>query len=155
MKTLRQFGLDRKLAPHGLAGQVLLGEWLEERRGWTGRQAVQFTVVVGGHHGVPPDHHQLKDLYDHPELLRTPGVSEPVWRGAQDALLEGCADAFGALCGVRACGSSSIPLSSAAPSPWAARKGKVGAHLSLHLGMGLGVALIVAGVLIIELGAAH
>ncbi len=95
MKTRRQFGPDRKLAPHGLAGQALLTEWLEESHGWTGRQAAQFGVVVGGHHGVPPDHHQLKDLYDRPDLLRTPGPSEPAWRGVQEALLSACADAFG------------------------------------------------------------
>ncbi|WP_455432591.1 CRISPR-associated helicase Cas3' [Streptomyces sioyaensis] len=95
MRTQRQLGTDRKVAPHGLAGQVLLAEWLEERQGWTGRQAAQFGVVVGGHHGVPPDHHQLKDLYDRPDLLRTPGGSAAVWRQVQDSLLDACAEAFG------------------------------------------------------------
>ncbi|MGP4004682.1 CRISPR-associated helicase Cas3' [Streptomyces sp. 8N706] len=95
MATRRQMGPDRSLAPHGLAGQVLLGEWLEEGHGWSGREAGQFAIVIGGHHGVPPDHHQLKDLYDHPELLRTPGPSRPLWRRVQGELLDACADEFG------------------------------------------------------------
>ncbi|MFJ8692806.1 CRISPR-associated helicase Cas3' [Streptomyces roseolilacinus] len=94
MRSLRQAGADRRLAPHGLAGQVLLSEWLEDQHGWTGRQSGQFAVVVGGHHGVPPDHYQLKDLYDHPELLRTPGESEGLWRRVQGELLEACAEEF-------------------------------------------------------------
>ncbi|MFI5525202.1 CRISPR-associated helicase Cas3' [Streptomyces platensis] len=95
MKTQRQLGVDRKMAPHGLAGQVLLAEWLEEQQGWTGRQAAQFGVVVGGHHGVPPDHSQLKDLFDRPDLLRSPGGAAGAWRRVQDSLLDACAEAFG------------------------------------------------------------
>ncbi len=95
MWGLERVRVDRRLAPHGLAGQVLLSEWLEERQGWTGRQSGQFAVVVGGHHGVPPDHVQLKGLYDRPELLRSPGESEVLWRRVQDELLEACAEEFG------------------------------------------------------------
>ncbi|WP_124265400.1 CRISPR-associated helicase Cas3' [Streptomyces sp. ADI98-10] len=95
MRTQGQFGPDRKVAPHGLAGQLLLEEWLEERHGWSGRQSGQFAVVVGGHHGVPPEHGQIKALYDRPHLLRTPGPSQVVWRRVQDELLDGCADVFG------------------------------------------------------------
>ncbi|MFJ3159696.1 CRISPR-associated helicase Cas3' [Streptomyces kanasensis] len=94
MRGWQQARVDRRLAPHGLAGQVLLSEWLEERKGWPGRQSGQFAVVVGGHHGVPPDHPQLKDLYDHPELLRSPGESEVLWRRVQDELLGACAEEF-------------------------------------------------------------
>ncbi|MEU6631737.1 CRISPR-associated helicase Cas3' [Streptomyces parvus] len=95
MRTQKQFGPDRKVAPHGLAGQLLLEEWLEERHGWSGRQSGQLAVVVGGHHGVPPEHGQITALYDRPHLLRTPGASEVVWRRVQDELLDGCADVFG------------------------------------------------------------
>ncbi|MFJ4828762.1 CRISPR-associated helicase Cas3' [Streptomyces sp. NPDC088747] len=94
MRTVRAFGPDRRMAPHGLAGQLLLGEWLESQ-GWTGRQWGQFTVVVGGHHGVPPDHGQIKALDDRSYLLRTPGPSRAVWRRVQGELLDACADAFG------------------------------------------------------------
>lgn len=95
MRTQKQLGPDRKLAPHGLAGQLLLEEWLEERHGWSGRQSGQFAVVVGGHHGVPPEHGQIKALYDRPHLLRTPGPSQGVWRRVQDELLDASAEVFG------------------------------------------------------------
>ncbi|MGW9212327.1 type I-E CRISPR-associated protein Cse1/CasA [Embleya sp. NPDC055664] len=95
MPLPKQFGEDRRMAPHGLAGQLLLQEWLVDRHGWSGRAAVQFGIVPGGHHGVPPAHKQIHDLAAHPELLRTPGVSEPVWGGVQTEFLDACADVYG------------------------------------------------------------
>jgi CRISPR-associated endonuclease/helicase Cas3 len=95
MKTQRQFGADRAMAPHGLAGQVLLEEWLEERHGWLPRQCGQFAIVPGGHHGVPPEPGQLNDLYDRPHLLRTTGPSGKLWRRVQEELLDACADEYG------------------------------------------------------------
>jgi CRISPR-associated endonuclease/helicase Cas3 len=95
MKTQRQWGTDRRMAPHGLAGQLLLAEWLEERYGFTVRQSGQFAVVVGGHHGVPPEHGQIKGLDDREDLLRTPGESRARWLRVQKELLEACAEEFG------------------------------------------------------------
>jgi CRISPR-associated endonuclease/helicase Cas3 len=95
MRSRQAMGADRRLAPHGLAGQVLLGEWLEERHGWTVKQAGQFTVAVGGHHGVPPEHGQIQTLDGHPHLLRTHGVSRALWKRVQEELLDACADEFG------------------------------------------------------------
>lgn len=94
MRSAKAIGPDRRLAPHGLAGQVLLGEWLQDRHGWTVKQAGQVTVVVGGHHGVPPEHGQIAALYKHGHLLRTPGASEAVWRRVQDELLDACAEEY-------------------------------------------------------------
>ncbi|MET7456275.1 CRISPR-associated helicase Cas3' [Streptomyces sp. NPDC005574] len=95
MRSRQAMGPDRRLAPHGLAGQVLLGEWLEERQGWAAKQTGQFTVAVGGHHGVPPESGQVKALWGHEELLRTPGRSGGVWRQVQTELLDACAECFG------------------------------------------------------------
>ncbi|MFF9690480.1 CRISPR-associated helicase Cas3' [Streptomyces sp. NPDC014623] len=95
MRSQRAMGADRKLAPHGLAGQMLLGKWLEVRHGWAVSQTGQFTVAVGGHHGVPPEHGQITALDRHPELLRTPGESEELWQRVQQELLEACAAEFG------------------------------------------------------------
>ncbi|MEU0254171.1 CRISPR-associated helicase Cas3' [Streptomyces sp. NPDC006184] len=95
MRSREAMGADRRLAPHGLAGQVLLGWWLEERHGWTVKQTGQFTVVVGGHHGVPPEHGQIQALERHPDLLRTQGASRSLWKQVQDELLEACAQEFG------------------------------------------------------------
>ncbi|MFD7745293.1 type I-E CRISPR-associated protein Cse1/CasA [Streptomyces sp. NPDC059698] len=91
MPYQKQFGLDRRMAPHGLAGQVLLQEWLGERFGWSERVSGQFAVVAGGHHGTPPDHQQIHDLGLRPRLLRTGGESEAVWRGVQFELMDACA----------------------------------------------------------------
>ncbi|MFB8029459.1 MULTISPECIES: CRISPR-associated helicase Cas3' [unclassified Streptomyces] len=95
MRSQSAMGADRKLAPHGLAGQMLLGEWLKGRHGWAVSQTGQFTVAVGGHHGVPPEHGQITALDRHPELLRTPGGSEELWRRVQQELLDACAAEFG------------------------------------------------------------
>ncbi|WP_079125561.1 type I-E CRISPR-associated protein Cse1/CasA [Streptomyces lushanensis] len=94
MRTQKQFGDDRRMAPHGLASQMLLQEWLEERHGWTRRASAQFSVMAGGHHGVPPDYMQIHNLDARPELLRTPGPAEAVWARVQKELLDACADVF-------------------------------------------------------------
>ncbi|WP_225844908.1 CRISPR-associated helicase Cas3' [Streptomyces sp. HPF1205] len=91
MPDQKQFGTDRVLAPHGLAGQVLIQEWLNERFGWTVRTSAQFAIVAGGHHGVPPGDRKLHDLAQHPELIRTPGPSEAKWLAVQRELLDACA----------------------------------------------------------------
>ncbi|MCX4787689.1 CRISPR-associated helicase Cas3' [Streptomyces sp. NBC_01221] len=95
MRSARAIGPDRRIAPHGLAGQALLGEWLQERHGWTVKQTGQFTVVVGGHHGVPPEHGQIAALHKHGHLLRTPGPSRAEWRRVQDELFDACAAEYG------------------------------------------------------------
>lgn len=46
--------LDRSRVPHALAGHHLLCRWLLAR-GWSPRRVPAWAVVVGGHHGVPPD----------------------------------------------------------------------------------------------------
>jgi CRISPR system Cascade subunit CasA len=95
MPTLRQFGDDRRIAPHGLAGQKLLQDWLIEEQGWSGRAAGAFAVVVGGHHGVPPSFAQLHDLETHAWLLRTADESEALWKRVQWELLAACAEMAG------------------------------------------------------------
>ncbi|MGW5351049.1 type I-E CRISPR-associated protein Cse1/CasA [Streptomyces sp. NPDC004031] len=95
MPTFQELREDRKIGPHGLAGQLLLGEWLGERHGWSGRVSGQFGVVVGGHHGVPPGHQRVHDLALRPHLLRTRGASEGRWKGVQYELMDACAEAAG------------------------------------------------------------
>ncbi|WP_229886926.1 CRISPR-associated helicase Cas3' [Streptomyces subrutilus] len=94
MPTVKQFGASRRRAPHGLAGQVLLEEWLE-REGLPARNVMSFAVPVGGHHGLPPAHEQFHDLRQHGELLWTPGPSESLWRSVQGEFFEACAVAYG------------------------------------------------------------
>ncbi|MFI6646326.1 CRISPR-associated helicase Cas3' [Streptomyces sp. NPDC050529] len=109
MRSAKAIGPDRRLAPHALAGQVLLGEWLQKRHGWTVKQTGQVTVVVGGHHGVPPEHGQIAALYKHGHLLRTPGPGERVWRRVQGELLDACADEYGVRDRLAVWGSVRLP----------------------------------------------
>lgn len=109
MRSGKAMGADRRLAPHALAGQVLLAEWLEERHCWVARQTGQFTGVVGGHHGVPPEHGQVKALYDREELLRTAGPSSALWRQAQTELLDACAEQFNVQERLAAWGAVKLP----------------------------------------------
>lgn len=90
----RQRMPDRRIAPHGLAGQVLLQEWLRGR-GWPKSAALPFSIIAGGHHGVPPTFADIRELNVHPDLLRTPGC-ESVWQAVQTEILDACA----VLCGV-------------------------------------------------------
>ncbi|MFD4390647.1 CRISPR-associated helicase Cas3' [Streptomyces sp. NPDC058486] len=94
IRSRTAMGPDRAVAPHGLAGQVLLGEWLEEVCGWDPEECWQFTVVVGGHHGIPPEDAQIYALENRRHLLRTPGRSRAVWQRVQTELLEACADEY-------------------------------------------------------------
>lgn len=100
---MRDAGLDmpsykqlsnRKLAPHGLAGQVLLQEWLITR-GWPRSAMLSFSIIAGGHHGVPPTHEGIRELKVHPDLLRWPGC-ESAWQSVQKEILDACA----VMCGV-------------------------------------------------------
>ncbi|MFF3275935.1 CRISPR-associated helicase Cas3' [Streptomyces chrestomyceticus] len=92
MLSSKEYGTDRRLAPHGLAGQLLLQEWLETRHGLNPRVSGQFAVVAGGHHGTPPEHQQIHDLQLRPRLLRHPGPSEDAWRRVQHELMDACAE---------------------------------------------------------------
>ncbi|WP_405938466.1 CRISPR-associated helicase Cas3' [Streptomyces sp. NBC_00726] len=94
MRSAKALGPDRRIAPHGLAGQALLGEWLRERHGWAGKQVGQLTVVVGGHHGVPPEPGQITALQKHGHLLRSPGPSRDAWQRVQGELLDACAEEY-------------------------------------------------------------
>ncbi|MCY0931660.1 type I-E CRISPR-associated protein Cse1/CasA [Streptomyces sp. H27-H1] len=94
MPTLKQFGTERRRAPHSLAGQVLLEEWLEGQ-GWPPRNVMSFAVPVGGHHGLPPGHEDFRQLRQHSGLLRMEGPSNVVWRSVQKELLDACAGAYG------------------------------------------------------------
>lgn len=95
MPRYEQLRVERRYAPHALAGQHLLREWLVEEDGWPGRAALSAAVVIGGHHGVMADDPQITDLDMRPELLRTPGF-EQEWKQVQYALLASQAHSSGA-----------------------------------------------------------
>lgn len=85
---------DRRLAPHGLAGQLILRDWLVDRHGWRERDTNQFAVIAGGHHGIPPTNTAITALENRPELLRTPD-SASTWHTTQTELLAVAASVTG------------------------------------------------------------
>ncbi|MFH8409595.1 type I-E CRISPR-associated protein Cse1/CasA [Streptomyces sp. NPDC018019] len=95
MPSVVEYGEDRRLAPHGLAGQLLLQEWMAERFGMNSRTSGQFAVVAGGHHGTPPEHQQIHDLQLRSRLLRHPGPSDAIWRRVHFELMDACAEFAG------------------------------------------------------------
>ncbi|MDG4771246.1 CRISPR-associated helicase Cas3' [Solwaraspora sp. WMMD792] len=83
---------DRRIAPHALAGQILLEDWLIDGHDWVPRAAATFAVVVGGHHGVPPTDKELHAARSLDYLLGT-----GPWPAVQRELLDWMTDR----CGVR------------------------------------------------------
>jgi CRISPR-associated endonuclease/helicase Cas3 len=81
---------DRRSLPHALAGHHVLLRWLSERQGWDKRTAKTYTVIVGGHHGVPPDRDQDADVGSRPHL-----VGAGTWTEVQNELLELVTDVAG------------------------------------------------------------
>ncbi|MFL1429141.1 MULTISPECIES: CRISPR-associated helicase Cas3' [unclassified Nocardiopsis] len=85
---------DHSYAPHGLAGQLILRDWLTTHHGWSKRATHQLTVVVGGHHGVQPTNPGILAADKRPDLLRTPG-NEQAWLDVQHELLDTAATRTG------------------------------------------------------------
>lgn len=69
MPVTRRELVDRAKTPHAVAGHHLLIRWLRDR-GWSKRQSAAWAVVLGGHHGVPPDSAAIQDSspLGYPEL---------------------------------------------------------------------------------------
>lgn len=93
--------IDRRLLPHGLAGQVLMTDWLVRTHAWPQETALGLSSVVGGHHGIPPSSPEVENAMallhsadrrrQHADLI---GGSE--WRTVQDELLADMAVRTGA-----------------------------------------------------------
>ncbi len=79
---------DYRLARHALAGMELLDHWLAERCDWERLDSQQLSVVVGGHHGMPPTDSDLIEARRRPYLLGLDESSGPAWRAAQFELLD-------------------------------------------------------------------
>jgi len=86
--------LDRRQVYHSLAGHQLLSRWLIDR-GWSKGLAATWAVVLGGHHGVPPDAFSLNGgaRWAYPKLY-----GQGVWEEVQRELTEHVAARTGA-CG--------------------------------------------------------
>jgi len=78
-------------APHGLTGHLILNRWMREQYGAKPRTARTYSVVVGGHHGVPPTANQLNWMTDHDDLL-----GDDAWGSVQREILDAMASRSGA-----------------------------------------------------------
>ncbi|MDV6013056.1 CRISPR-associated helicase Cas3' [Haloechinothrix sp. LS1_15] len=82
---------ERRSVPHALASHQLLIRWLEER-GWPRKRARAWGVILGGHHGVPPDDVQEQITpQTNPSLYGT-----RLWKQVQDELVQWIAERSGA-----------------------------------------------------------
>ncbi|MFX0576949.1 CRISPR-associated helicase Cas3' [Nocardia nepalensis] len=91
MPMVRQELVDRQLAHHTVAGHHLLIRWLVDQ-GWTRRWAVPWGVVLGGHHGAPPDEDDPLFPDKYPDLF-----GAGVWVQVQRELLGRIAERTGVL----------------------------------------------------------
>ncbi|MEU6246555.1 CRISPR-associated helicase Cas3' [Glycomyces sp. NPDC047010] len=92
-----QVKADRRQAPHATAGMLILDEWLEQRHNWDPQRTKQISIVVGGHHGLPPDGIQCEAALSRPHLLGWSRQDHPHWRRTQFALLDWAAESSGAV----------------------------------------------------------
>lgn len=76
---------------HAALGQVILERWLDGR-GW--RYPNTYAVVVGGHHGCPPDRGELDNIVH--DAIPAEMIGGPEWRAVQKELL----DAAWSYCGM-------------------------------------------------------
>ncbi|WP_425433434.1 CRISPR-associated helicase Cas3' [Glycomyces artemisiae] len=91
-----QVTVDRRQAPHATAGMLILDRWLEQRHNWDPQRTKQISVVVGGHHGLPPDGLQCEAALSRPYLLGWSRQDHPHWLRTQFALLDWAAESSGA-----------------------------------------------------------
>jgi CRISPR-associated endonuclease/helicase Cas3 len=81
---------------HELTGMIILEEWLAERHHWADRDTKQLSVIIGGHHGLPPTLDQYNEARKRPYLLGWSNSDGPLWRQAQFELLDWVAESTGA-----------------------------------------------------------
>ncbi|MEV4135499.1 CRISPR-associated helicase Cas3' [Dactylosporangium sp. NPDC049742] len=83
-----QIKADRHLAPHAVAGHVILADWLNGQ-GWDDPHP--YAVVVGGHHGVPPTDELIAGVHARRHLL-----GDQAWQEIQQELLTWMTERSGA-----------------------------------------------------------
>lgn len=75
--------LERRKAPHALAGHRTLEEWLMDECGWDLDPAQALASVVGAHHGIPATDAALNETYGREHL-----IGEDEWAATRGELLD-------------------------------------------------------------------
>lgn len=81
---------QRRQLPHQLASAAILFHWLTKDWSWSRASATQLAMIVGGHHGVPPEVDVSLDDLLRPARAHLMGGDS--WRQAQSALLRRLVD---------------------------------------------------------------
>lgn len=87
-RGLRSAAIDRNErweAPHAVAGQICLSNWLIAEHGWTKRGVRALASVVGAHHGLPPTLAKVNELIND---LRPNLFGAGAWEQARAELLD-------------------------------------------------------------------
>ncbi|CAM3374718.1 CRISPR-associated endonuclease/helicase Cas3 [Stackebrandtia soli] len=101
-----------RAAKHATTGQLILNAWLADRHAWRKRQYQQFSCVVGGHHGAPPDSAMIQEVENwsvsHPMGWSYDGDETP-WRRTQWELLDWAAESSGIADDLRRWATTTVP----------------------------------------------
>ena len=74
---------ERRQAPHGLTGQMIVEKWLRENRRWGLRPARALASVIGAHHGIPATTEMVCNMRGREHLL-----GDEEWSAVRSELLE-------------------------------------------------------------------
>jgi len=70
---------------HAIMSQEILSTRLQEFWGWSSSIAQTYAIVPGGHHGMPPENTQIKQLRN--MSIRYEGLGDEGWAGVQSELV--------------------------------------------------------------------
>ena len=81
----------RQQARHEIVGHIAMRDWLKNRHGFEPNTANSLAMVIGGHHGAPPETKQIAFAAEHPEL-----IGEGLWAEVRAEFLTWAAAESGA-----------------------------------------------------------
>ncbi|MDO4258512.1 MAG: CRISPR-associated helicase Cas3' [Actinomycetaceae bacterium] len=73
---------ERRKAPHALAGQHIVEQWLKKEHKWPRYPARALASIAGAHHGIPPTKSAVNNAHDMEHL-----IGEGLWHDVRVQLL--------------------------------------------------------------------
>ncbi len=96
---------------HGVMGQIAVDEWLKERVGMSPSAAASIAVVVGGHHGLPPDTGPLSDVRNRQDPRRgSRAWGDKSWGAVRTEILDVMAGRTGVRPALECIAAQALPL---------------------------------------------